>query len=51
MSRKSLSNFFEKTGTYINMTPTEQKIVHRKKNSAGGKAGSNKAKQNKTKSS
>ena len=27
---KSLYDFFEKTGTYINMTRTEKKIVDRK---------------------
>ena len=26
---KSLSNFFEKTGTYVKMSPTQQKVVQR----------------------
>ena len=26
---KSLSNFFEKTGTYVRMSPTQQKVVQR----------------------
>jgi hypothetical protein len=30
MKRKSLSDFFEKTGTYVHMTPREQQIVNKK---------------------
>jgi len=30
MRKKSLSDFFEKTGTYVHMTPREQQIINRK---------------------
>lgn len=30
MSRKSLSNFFEKTGTYVKMSPKQQQIIKTK---------------------
>ena len=30
MKKGTLTNFFEKTGTYINMTPTEKKIELKK---------------------
>jgi hypothetical protein len=30
MKKGTLTNFFEKTGTYINMTPTKKKIEQKK---------------------
>ena len=30
MKKGTLTNFFEKTGTYINMTPIEKKIEQKK---------------------
>jgi hypothetical protein len=35
---RSLTDFFQKTGTYVHMNSTQQSIVRKKNESAGGKS-------------